>query len=156
MSVIITRNDAEDFVNDVTKDKFTHEGYRIFEDFLFKLLETDEYEVSYNDFKKIVEECYNYEDGLKWNLYDGSSPEVYLYWMGEIEEEDDEITPEQRAEVVARFKYWINNSLGLPFNGETFNEYTIRSLVEKAKEMGKVVLFDKNGDIAGIPFFNKR
>ena len=85
----------------------------------------------------------------------GNEPsKAKLYW-GEIEE-DDEITPEQRAEVVAKFKYWVNNSLGLPFNGETFNEYTIRSLVAKAKEMGKVVLFDKNGDIAGIPFFNKR
>ena len=92
---------------------------------------------------------------MTWNLREGSSPEVYLYWQGEIEE-DDEITPEQRAEVVDKFKYWVNNSLGLPFNGETFNEYTIRSLVAKAKEMGKVVLVDKNGDIAGIPFFNKR
>ena len=155
MSVIIKRNDVEDFFNDVTKGKFSHESYRKFVNFFFELLETGEYEIGYNDFKKIVEECYNHEDELTWNLREGSSPEVYLYWQGEIDE-DDEITPEQRAEVVDKFKYWVNNSLGLPFNGESFNEYTIRSLVAKAKEMGKVVLFDKNGDIAGIPFFNKR
>lgn len=155
MSVIIKRNDVEDFFNDVTKGKFRHESHRKFENFLFEVLESNKYEVGYNEFKEIVEDCYNYGDELTWNLHDGASPEDYLYWQGEIDE-DDEITPEQRAEVVARFKYWVNNSLGLPFHGDTFNEYTIRSLVEKAKSMGKVVLFDKNGDIAGIPFFNKQ
>lgn len=155
MSVIIKRNDVEDFFNDVTEGKFSYKSHRKFENFLFEVLESNKYEVGYNEFKEIVEDCYKYGDELTWNLHDGSSPETYLYWQGEIDE-DDEITPEQRAEVVDKFKYWVNNSLGLPFNGETFNEYTIRSLVAKAKEMGKVVLFDKNGDIAGIPFFNKQ
>lgn len=155
MLVIIKRSDVEDIFNDVTKGRFNYKNYRKFEDFLFELLETPQYKVGYNEFKEIVEECYMYGDELTWNLHEGSSPEVYLYWQGEIEE-DDEITPEQRAEVVAKFKHWVNISLGLPFNGDTFNEYTIRSLVEKAKNMGKVVLFDENGDIAGIPFFNKR
>ena len=155
MSVVINRWDSEDFFNDIVGDKFTSRSDEKFVNFLFNLLEDSEQEISYKEFKEVVEECYNYGDEMTWNLHDGASPETYLYYLGEIDE-DDEITPEQRKEVVDRFKYWVNEALGLPFNGETFNEYTIRSLVEKAKQMGKVVLVDKNGDITGIPFFNKR
>ncbi|MBO5827243.1 MAG: hypothetical protein J6R59_02060 [Paludibacteraceae bacterium] len=155
MSVLIKKWNAEDFFNDVAEGKFTSRSDEKFVNFLFRLIEDDEHEIEYSDFKQLVNDCYMYRDEMTWNLHDGASPETYLYYLGEIDE-DDEITSEQRKEVVDRFKHWVNEALGLPFNGETFNEYTIRSLVEKAKQMGKVVLIDKNGDIAGIPFFNKR
>jgi hypothetical protein len=155
MSVIINKRDVEDFFNDVVGGKFTTRSDEKFINFFYSLLDDNEHEIGYKDFKQLVDDCYMYGDEMTWNLHDGASPETYLYYLGEIDE-DDEITSEQRKEVVDRFKYWVNEALGLPFNGETFNEYTIRSLVEKAKQMGKVVLVDKNGDITGIPFFNKR
>lgn len=153
MAVIIGKSDVEDFFNDVTRGKFTSSRDEKFINFLYNLLEDDEHEIGYNDFKEVANECYNYGDEMTWNIYDWSSPEAYLYYQGEIDE-DEEITPEQRKEVVDQFKNWVNKFLGLSFNGETFNEYTIRSLVAKAKEMGKVVIIDKSGDIAGVHFFN--
>ena len=54
MAVIIGKSDVEDFFNDVTRGKFTSSRDEKFINFLYNLLEDDEHEIGYNDFKEVV------------------------------------------------------------------------------------------------------
>ena len=88
MSVLIKKWNAEEFFNDVVDNKFTSHGDKKFINFLFRLIEDDEHEIEYSDFKQLVDDCYMYGDEMTWNLHDGASPETNIYYLGEIDEDD--------------------------------------------------------------------